>query len=308
MAHWNYMDDKPSGLPKWATWCSQCDKMFASKITRRKHQWDCHYVCKHPRCHAYLYTEETFLNHVQEDHADVYCKLCDVFLESSRCLEHHMEAEHSYCRKCKVTFSNDEARQEHYLNANPYIHSYCRTCQLDLPDDVSLATHINVCHAPPRSRCRTCKLDLPDDESLAAHNSACHAPPKSDGGPPKPEQEEKNNKRKHQNTRVGSGEEEEEDMPGTPPNHYRTLGVDPSITHKQLLMLIKRRRCKTHPDRFMRRKLSAAQMENVIAIAKNVGWAADILSDRTKRRQHDLMLRAWQRRREEIRKRKKQDV
>ncbi|KAL8832404.1 MAG: hypothetical protein Q9191_000276 [Dirinaria sp. TL-2023a] len=226
--------------------------MFASKITRRKHQRDCHYVCKHPRCGAYLYTEETFVSHIQVCHADVYCKLCETFVESSRCLEPHMEAKHAYCRKCKTTFGDDEARQEHYVNAN-------------------------------------------------------HAPPKADDCPPKSD-EANSNKRKHQNAKLGSDEEEEEgeeNMSGPPPDHYRTLGIDPSIPHNQLLMLVKRKRCETHPDRFMKRNLSPAQMENVIATAKNVGWAADILSDQIKRRQHDLVLQSWQLRRDERRKRKK---
>lgn len=185
-----------------------------------------------------------------------------------------MEAKHAYCRKCKTTFRDDEARQEHYVNAD-------------------------------------------------------HAPPKADDNPPKTE-EANSKKRKHQNAKPSSDEEEEEekegDMPGAPPNHYRTLGVDPSIPHDRLLVLAKKvsniessvslfskadtgifykRRCETHPDKFVKMNLSPAQIKNVIATAKDVGWAADILSDQTKRAEYDLVLQSWQLRRDDRRQRKK---
>ena len=94
-------------------------------------------------------------------------------------------------------------------------------------------------------------------------------------------------KKEDYSTDFGGDEED------APPNHYRTLDIDPSSTHEEVLRAARKKRIETHPDKFIKDGLPSEGLTKVIETSKNVGWAADILCDPKKRQKYDIELRVW---------------
>ena len=78
-----------------------------------------------------------------------------------------------------------------------------------------------------------------------------------------------------------------------PVDVYAILHINPRCSHDEAKRAARERRIATHPDRFTRRGVSEAEEKRIIENAKMVGFAADIVLDLVKRREHDRSMLEW---------------
>lgn len=109
-------------------WCSQCDVTFSSEEDRRRHQREAehHYLCRHPDCQAYLFNFADIVYHYRIHHQNIHCKVCDKLFKDSVQWEWHTTNLHIFCRRCKLVFSTEEERTEHYKTAKEHKKTYCK--------------------------------------------------------------------------------------------------------------------------------------------------------------------------------------
>ena len=88
-------------------------------------------------------------------------------------------------------------------------------------------------------------------------------------------------------------EAEREPVQNKPPDHYAILGISPTATTAEILKAAKKMRIETHPDRLSGRNLSPAQEAERLEKSKNVGLAADILSEPATKRKYDEEVEDW---------------
>ena len=95
-----------------------------------------------------------------------------------------------------------------------------------------------------------------------------------------------------QNTRQPPKQETKQEIP-PPPDHYAILGISPTATDAEVLKAAKKKRIETHPDRFAGQALAPSEAEKMIEHSKNIGHAADILSDPDARSDYDREVARW---------------
>ncbi|MCJ1466588.1 hypothetical protein MMC07_005208 [Pseudocyphellaria aurata] len=79
-----------------------------------------------------------------------------------------------------------------------------------------------------------------------------------------------------------------------PPNHYATLRIPSNSSAEEIVKAAKKRRIEVHPDRTKRQEgLLAEDLEALDNEAKEVGFAAEILSDELLRKQYDRIYQLW---------------
>ena len=79
------------------------------------------------------------------------------------------------------------------------------------------------------------------------------------------------------------------------PNHYATLKVSRDLSQEDVEKAAKKRRIDVHPDKLAKlTNLSPEERAKKEAEAKDVGCAADILSNAESRRKYDRQLREWE--------------
>ena len=78
-----------------------------------------------------------------------------------------------------------------------------------------------------------------------------------------------------------------------PPDHYAVLEILPTATTAEILKAAKKKRIETHPDKFSGQNLAPSEVDRIVERAKNVGLAADALSDPETKRKYDQKVADW---------------
>lgn len=68
---------------------------------------------------------------------------------------------------------------------------------------------------------------------------------------------------------------------------YERLRVHPLSTAAEIAQAAKKRRIEVHPDRVRKLGMTERELEEIDEIAKDVGYAADVLQDAEKKRRYD---------------------
>ena len=71
---------------------------------------------------------------------------------------------------------------------------------------------------------------------------------------------------------------------------YAIIDISRQSSHDEIKRATREKRIATHPDKLKRESLSKSEEDR---IEKMVGWAADIVLDPEKRRQHDTEVDSW---------------
>lgn len=74
---------------------------------------------------------------------------------------------------------------------------------------------------------------------------------------------------------------------------YAILGISPRCSPEEAKCAARERRIATHPDKFKKQGLSEPEENEINERSKLVGFAADIVLDPAKRRQHDKSMLDW---------------
>lgn len=153
-----------------------------------------------------------------------------------------------------------------------HTHSFCQKCNIGFLDDRARRHHCQTTEQHRHSYCSICGEDVKD---LLLHLYA-HV-------------ESKERYRHRAKTKVGR--QPKFNVVDGPPNHYRTLGIDPSSPHEEIIRAAKSKRIETHPDRFTKDALTSERLAQVVEAAQNVGWAANVLCDPSERQKYDAEMR-----------------
>ncbi|KAL8831611.1 MAG: hypothetical protein Q9191_000762 [Dirinaria sp. TL-2023a] len=115
---------------------------------------------------------------------------------------------------------------------------------------------------------------------------------KNPGERPRRTTHEKPQASDHGNTRKAPKQEPKQEIP-PPPDHYAILGISPTATNAEILKAAKKKRIEAHPDRFVGQNLAPLDEAKMIELSKNVGLAADTLSDSREREKYDREVARW---------------
>ncbi len=178
----------------------------------------------------------------------------------------HYTADHfnTFCKICNKLFLSSLACAEHIVHS----HSFCLKCKIVFKDDRERRNHYRTTEQHRHSYCSICDEEVKD---LLLHLYA-HVESKEGY---------------HHQAKPKVGQQPKLDVVEGPPNHYRTLGIDPSSPHEDILRAAKRKRIETHPDRFTKDALSPKRLAHLVETSKNVGWAASVLCDPSERQKYD---------------------
>lgn len=194
---------------------------------------------------------------------------CQANLFTHTSLLQHYAVDHYnvFCRFCNKLLLSSLVLEAHMARTHPF----CRKCKIRFKDDRQRRHHYRTTEQHRNSYCSICGEDVKD---LLPHLSAHLKPKEGYRHRAKP----KVGRRPKSNVLDG------------PPNHYRTLGIDPSSPPEEILRAAKSKRIETHPDRFTKDALSAERLAQVVETSKNVGWAASVLCDPSERKKYDAKM------------------
>lgn len=250
-----------SGFPSLSKlWCERCKKSFDNGKAWQQHLTNSrlHFVCRHCPDVVELDSEEALEKHYFRSHLRQCCETCHRHFINYSTKARHMEETHHPCAICGIFFDSDEEREDHYLTSDNHSNCICFICNLMFRNRSRFDYHNETFHLENYWEDFD---DQPEDEF--------EDQPQDKGPPSKPVEQD-------------------------PPNHYKTLGIDPTSTSEEVLYVAKKRRIETHPDRLKRQEgLSARQLTEIDEVAAEVGWAADILTDPVLRIKHDRELERW---------------
>jgi len=197
---------------------------------------------------------------------------CQASLFTHRSLLEHYSVDHSnvFCKFCNKLLFSSLALEAHMAHT----HSFCRKCKTGFKDDRERRHHYRTTEQHRDSYCSICGEDV---KGLLPHIYA-HLKPKEGY---------------HHQAKPKVGRQPKANVIDGPPNHYRTLGIDPSSPHEEILRAARSKRIKTHPDRFTKDALSSERLVQVVEASKNVGWAANVLCDPSERQKYDAEMEIW---------------
>lgn len=176
-------------------------------------------------------------------------------------LSAHKALKHFFCGTCKTKFFRDQDKlAKHCMKT--HADRWCEFCRVLYHDSRARMCHLHLHH----EYCRHCDQYFKDHDELDLHIAAKH----SETLPLPPSTADAQNP-------VG--------------RYYTLLNVSPRASHDAILQAARRARIAAHPDRHHQPGLSDRTWAEIVDKAKEVGQAADVLSDMYQRinYDHDVM-------------------
>lgn len=271
-------------------WCQKCSRAFETVEAYHQHLRTAsrHHLCKY--CNS-LKDFNSMVNlrlHWQKHHGSLYCEHCHESFNSTSDKQNHSNAEHYGCESCKIWFKSRGLRRQHWASLDAHQHTYCKTCKLNFPGPAALLTH---------------KLEECDGNKPGEDNSGEDEKTKGTGSSRRFYRDNTSNdndgkkKSKNKNSRKQKGKSSKNyRMPGdqAPPDHYAILGIPSNSSAEEIRKASRQKRIEVHPDRLMNQEgLTPEDLEAINSLAKNVGFAAEVLSNERLRREYDLIYQQW---------------
>lgn len=260
--------------------CRICGLEMASQEDGEEHFYWHHHCWS---CGVFFPFASLLLGHLSENHPELYCEICGMTFDNPGDRKPHQDNDHYPCEKCRIFLGTLENLRNHWMTSESHQQEFCRDCDLFFEDSDAWGQHMENLHLLclmcgqtfPEKRlldehmenlhivCVTCRQIFREKRLLDEHNVEYH-----------PEQQPKPTAMPEEgNPKLG---------------HYEMLGIDPSSSHEEVLRLVRLQRIACHPDQLLKQEgLSAEYIERIQTRAKQVGQAADILSDPKSRAAYD---------------------
>ena len=240
--------------------CRYCSvpSWWPNRKARDEHVRRRHWMCSACKEEVTFVRKEALTRHKEEKHAAVYCHWCIKSFKSEADKEKHMSDGHYKCLLCRI-----------YLKAFPdferHIATFCHLCSTSFRNPSQLDAHVQTMHADD---CENRRFRSRPGENY------CDAQGVAEEEPEKPEM----------------------DLPEQTPEGeldlYAILRVERTSKVEDIAKAARKRRIETHPDRLERQNgLSLEEKEVIREKAKQVGFAADILTDVERKQKYDLDLK-----------------
>ncbi len=254
-----------------------------------------------------------------------HCPACDKlfnFPEAPRLHYQYSDCKFLYCPLCRIAFPNPASIDDHRRSVHGSL--FCSGCATWYPDvDAERWKHKGRCFGGAgfgfagaaqagggAKQCRGSKGEEEEkkekDEKKGQKRSESGkkgdqwSQARSSSGNQR-KQKQSSNSRYHSNNNNNTSEHEEpqqqrsEDHSNSagikslerPSDLYERLGVHPLSSNTQIAHAAKKKRIEVHPDRLQKPGMTERELQDIDEIAKDVGYAADVLQDADKRRKYD---------------------
>ena len=243
--------------------CRYCvvPSWWPNRKARDEHVRTGHWTCSACEEEVVFVDGEALIRHKNQEHWARYCPWCDMLLKDEADRTTHLRERHFDCQSCRIHLKELVDKIRH-------IATVCHFCRLQFRTSDQKELHMQEHHS---DECEDCRFqNRPGEEYCDSHGNV-H------------DKEEE--------------EEEESAQPETPPPEptpegeldlYAILKVNRRSTVEEIAKAAKKRRIEIHPDRLERQKgLSLEEKETIREKAKQVGFAADILSDVKRKQMYD---------------------
>lgn len=269
--------------------CRKCTQIVETIEAYHQHlkTTDAHFLCQYCDNFKDHRTLKNLRFHWQKHHSSVYCEYCCINFSSATEKREHSNSEHCVCERCMIWFKSQGRRRYHWASSDAHKDTYCKICKLDFADPAAYTIHFSAVHgSEPRERVGNGKdagNEKPQPSNIGKENATTGSSRKF-----YKDSNSKDGKNKSR-PKKSAGREEK-----APPNHYRTLGIPSSSSAEAIARASRQRRIEVHPDRLKRQEgLSPEELEMIDIEAKNVGFAADVLSNEIQRLRYDRTWRLW---------------
>ncbi|MCJ1469134.1 hypothetical protein MMC07_007767 [Pseudocyphellaria aurata] len=298
-----------SHAPNSGQYCKRCDRAFETIEVYRMHLKlsNMHHVCQY--CDYDWQTLEALRRHWQTSHASVYCEYCSRLFSSPEEKRKHSNSKHCFCERCNESFLSEGLRRHHWATSDAHISTYCKICKVDFGNPGAYRIHSFAAHTPRKSQGHDQNAnENPKSEKGSKYESGGRGKFEKDSksqeqdqnSKPKGRKKESHNFREENFKEKKAGNSKDRsytaNMPASeaPPNHYATLKIPSNSSAEEIVKAAKKRRIQVHPDRTKRQEgLLTEDLEALDDEAKNVGFAAEVLSNELLRKQYDKIYRLW---------------
>ena len=104
------------------------------------------------------------------------------------------------------------------------------------------------------------------------------------------EKKQPNSKENNTSEKQHKPEPAKKNLPEGFPDHYGCLKIRFSSSYTEIAQAARKRRIEVHPDKLKKPGMSDEELLKIDEIAKQVGWAADILLDERRKAKYDREL------------------
>ena len=244
-------------------WCQKCSQAFGTVEAYHQHLRTAsrHHLCKYCNSLKDYHSSRELRLHWQKRHGSLYCEHCNEGFSSVSDKQNHLNAKHHHCECCKIWFKSPGHLRNHWATSKAHEHTFCKTCKINFVDPAALNIH-----------------------RLATHETRSN-------------NNDDKKRSKNRNSRKQKGTSSKNySMPGdkAPPDHYAMLGIPSNSSAEEIIKASRQKRIEVHPDRLMNQQgLTPQDLEAINSLAKNVGFAAEVLSNERSRRKYDLIYQQW---------------
>lgn len=287
--------------------CGKCARIFETVEAYHRHlkTTDGHFLCQYCDNLKDYRNLKNLRSHWQKHHSSVYCEYCCGNFSSPAEKQEHSNTKHCVCERCMISFESPGRRRYHWASSDAHKDTYCKICKLDFADPGAYTDHLVATHrSEPRTRLgngndggnekpqqsKTRKENAKTGSSRKFYNDS-----NSKNGKKRSRQKQSTGRDSDKNN-AGSSKDHSAIVwaEKAPPNHYGTLGIPSSSSVEEIARASRQRRIEVHPDRLKRQEgLSPEELEAIDIEAKNVGFAAEVLSNETQRLRYDRIYRLW---------------
>ncbi|KAI4203832.1 MAG: hypothetical protein LQ346_001709 [Caloplaca aetnensis] len=257
---------------------------------------------------------------------ETHCPACDkqfTFAEARRLHYQYSDCKSLYCPLCRISFRTPASVNDHRWSVHGPPSLFCSGCATWYADvDEERWKHMGRCFGgagfgfggaqagggakegkgfkeeaeeeKEKERSKDEKKEQKRSESGKKGDQWSQARSSSEG-PRK--QKQSSNSHYHNHTRKQEekeqqGSEDRSDSAGNqslepPSDLYERLRVHPLSSNTQIAHAAKKKRIEVHPDRLRKPGMTERELQEIDEIAKDVGYAADVLQDADKRRKYD---------------------
>lgn len=187
----------------------------------------------------------------------VFLCQCQMAFDTLEKLSAHKALKHFFCGTCRLKFFLDKDKFAKHCRKS-HADRWCEFCQELSRDSCARMCHLHLYH----EYCRHCNHYFKDREELDPHIASKH--PEMLPTPPRTA-----------------------DAHNPVGRYYTLLDVSPRASHDAILQAARRAHIAAHPDRHHRPGLSDQTWAEIVNRAKEVGQAADVLSDMYQRIDYD---------------------